>query len=113
MHFTYLLGSEAVMKKQRTLKYTLNLGAILSLILAIYFIYYLLLKDDLLPFSIPFVLSSINHWSHHWHVLVVGLMPIYLAVVIFGAAMFGIYFGSALHRWVLRYLNSRENKSIL
>lgn len=77
---------------------SLNLGGILCLLATVYVIYYLLIKDRLLPFCITSVLS----WSSpkHWHVLAVGLVPIYLALMIFGAAMISIYLGSAIQRWL-------------
>lgn len=88
-------------------RHTINIGGFISSMIAVYLIYYVLLQDDLLPFSIRSVLSAMNHWAHSWHVLAVGLMPIYLAIVIFGAAMTGIYLGSALHRWIQRFIQHR------
>jgi hypothetical protein len=77
-----------------------NFGGITCLIAAVYVLYYLLLRDNVLPLSIHSVVSGMNHWSSNWHVLVIGLLPIYLAMMFFGTAMFGMYFGSALQRWL-------------
>ena len=86
---------------------TLNLGVITCLIGTIYVIYYLLLHDNPLPFSISSVLAWLNHWVRHWHVLAVGLIPIYLAFMIFGAAVLCSYFGSTVQRWIeLRIKNN-------
>lgn len=82
------------MKKQ----YSFNIYSLLGLLVAVYCIYFLLIKDDQLPCSIQAVLYGVNHVITHWHVLVVGLLPIYVACVIFGLAMVGLYLGSLLER---------------
>lgn len=85
----------------------LNIGGFICLLAVSYFIYYLLLPDNILPFTIPSALTCINHWVRHWHVLAVGLLPIYLALMIFGAGVLGIYFGSAAQRWLTRFLHHK------
>lgn len=86
---------------------TLNLGGIIFLVVAIYLIYYVLLHDKVLPFSISSVVSNINHLTRNWHILVVGLMPVYIALMIFGAAIIGIYLGSAFQRWITQRINQK------
>lgn len=86
-------------------KHTFNIGGISFLAAAIYFIYYLLLHDKALPFSISTVLSSISYWARDWHVLVVGLLPIYIALMIFGTAVLGVYLGSAVQRWITQRID--------
>lgn len=81
-------------------RHNLNLGGILCWTIVSYLIYYLLLRDSILPFSIGSVVSHIDRWTKHWHVLVVGLMPIYIALMIFGLGILSIYFGSALQRLI-------------
>jgi hypothetical protein len=77
-----------------------NLGGLLCLLATVYFIYYLLLKDNLLPFSVSSVLAFGNQWSKHWHIFAVGLVPIYLGLIIFGTSVLSLYVGTALSRWV-------------
>lgn len=88
-------------------RHSLNLGGIICLIAGICFICSLLLRDNLLPLSISAVLTSINHCIRHWHVLVVGLLPIYVALMIFGTGVVGLYFGSALQRWITEFLHNK------
>jgi hypothetical protein len=78
----------------------LNFGGIVSLVATVYFVYYLLLKQKLLPFSISSVLSWSSQWSKHGHILAVGLVPIYLGLMIFGTAVLSLYLGNAFQRWV-------------
>lgn len=93
---------EAIAKKMVTAP-QLNLGGMVFLISTICAIYVLLLQDNnVQPFSILGMHSMINRCAYHWHIVVAGLLPIYIAVVIFGTAILSSYFGSALHRWVMR-----------
>lgn len=86
----------------------MNLGGVLCLIGVFYLICYFLIHDVVTPISISSVLSSINHWTKHWHVLAVGLLPIYVALMIFGTAIMGVYFGSAVHRWIVKMFKKKQ-----
>jgi hypothetical protein len=86
---------------------SLNLGAIICSVAAVYILYYLLLEDKPFPFSITSVLGGVNHWLRHWHVLVVGLLPVYLALMVFGTSMMGLYVGGALQRWLTHFLHHK------
>lgn len=89
---------------------SLNLGGFICLVVAVYLLYCLLLRDNMMPFSIYSVFSSINHWAKDWHIIVIGLLPIYLALMIFGTAMFGVYLGSAIQRWISALSNKFVRK---
>lgn len=67
--------------------------------LAVYSISFLMVREKIFPLSINSMMSSLNHLVRHWHVLVVGLLPVYVALMIFGTAVIGVYLGGALHRW--------------
>lgn len=83
-------------------KSSVNLGGILCLVAAVLLISNILIWDAIAPISISSMSSSFNHHcARHWHVLAVGLLPIYVALMIFGTAIVGIYFGSALHRFLV------------
>lgn len=88
-------------------KQTINFGGMISLVIIVYVTVRILLQDDILPFSICSVQASMNHWVKHWHIVAVGLLPIYVALVFFGAALCGICFGSALQRWISRFLQQK------
>ena len=88
-----------------------NFGAIICGAAAVYGLYALLL-NNILPFSIGSALSSIGHWSNHWHILAVALMPIYLAFMIFGTVVAGIYLGGALQRGLTSFLPKKKNVPI-
>lgn len=82
------------------IRHSFNIGGIICAFLAVSAVCYLLL-GSLLPCSIGSVMSSMSHWARHWHVLVVGLLPVYVSLMLFGAAITSIYVGSALQRWVV------------
>jgi hypothetical protein len=102
LKLTIEIGVMVLHKLKTTKKNTLNVGGIVCLLAAVYCIYYLLVLDDILPFSISSVLTWSSQYAKEWHILTVGLMPIYLALMIFGTSMFSLYFGSALQRWLSR-----------
>ncbi|MDR3478996.1 MAG: hypothetical protein P4M14_13320 [Gammaproteobacteria bacterium] len=81
-------------------RHTLNIGGILCLAVTVYFIYYLLIKDKLLPSCVSSLLSIS---AKHWHLLGVALVPIYMGLMIFGAAMISLHFGSAIQRWLSHF----------
>lgn len=85
-----------------------NLGGILFLIAAVCLMCYMLLKgNSFLPCSINSVLSSMNHCARHWHIIVVGLLPVYVALMLFGTAISSIYLGSALQRWLIQFFHQK------
>lgn len=87
---------------------TFNIGGVIFLIAVIYITSYILLRDNKIPFSIHSVLSSINHCCRHWHVLSVGLLPIYVGLMVFGSGMVGVYLGSLFQRWAARKLKFKK-----
>ncbi len=86
---------------------TSNVGGSIFLFILVYFIYRILLEDDILPFSITSVQSTMNHWVKHWHFLVVGLIPVYIALLFFGAVILGIFFGDKIERLISKILQKK------
>lgn len=73
-----------------------------------YIICRVLLLEDILPFSIGSVHLCMNHWNTHWHILAVGLLPIYVGLVFFGAALSGLLLGPVLQRWFTKFLQQHR-----
>lgn len=88
--------------------YQFNLGSLACLIATGFAIYYLLVKDQLLPSSISFISALTSHMTQHWHILVVGLVPVYLALIIFGAAILSIFLGSYLQTSLIQLWKNRH-----
>lgn len=77
-----------------------NVAGVLLLGLAVFLISYTLLNANILPTSINSIMAHLNHSVRHWHVLVVGLLPVYVALLIFGTTMTVLYLGAFLYRWL-------------
>lgn len=89
-------------------RHSLSIGSAIFLVVIVYFICRLLLLEDILPFSIDSVQASMNHWVKHWHIVAVGLLPVYVALVFFGATLCGIFFGCVAQRWISRFCNKNN-----
>jgi len=64
--------------------------------------YYLLLHDNFLHTSISSIIALSHHLELKEHLIVLGLLPVYIAAVIFGTALLGIYLGSTLQHYFMR-----------
>jgi len=87
---------------------TFNTGGFICLIILLYLMYGVLLESEMLPFSIGAVYTKLNHWVKHWHVVVVGLLPVYVSLTFFGAVVFGIFFGTRLQGWIARFFSDKH-----
>jgi len=77
-------------------KIKISLGNIIALCAMTFIAYYILVCDNMFHCSV----SAIINWSHQLskevHLVVLAAIPVYIAVIIFGTALFGIYLGSVL-----------------
>ena len=84
-----------------------KLSIFIALLTTCYIAYYLLLTDNSLHSSIASIIDYAHHLSIKEHLIILGLLPIYIAVMIFGSATVGLYLGatvqSLLSRTVERY----------
>ena len=97
-----------MLRKTDTTRRTLNIGGAVCLAIALYALYHVLVKDKLLPVWIASFLSSSGRFFNHWHILAVGLVPVSLGLMIFGAAVLSIHGGSALQRWLARAWRKKQ-----
>jgi hypothetical protein len=64
--------------------------------------YYVLLQDNFMHMSISSIIRQSHHLNLNQHLLVLGILPIYIAMVIFGAASLGIYLNNLIQQFLLR-----------
>lgn len=83
-------------------KLYLNTGGILGVILVVCVLYDALLHAKISLLSIDTMQTMMNRWVAHSHALAVGLLPVYVALVFFGAIISGLFLGSIMQRWLLR-----------
>ena len=91
-------------KKHKYLAF--NLGTLIALCGVFCFAYYLLLNDSLVYISLTDIIDRSNELSLAKHLFVLGLVPIYIAIVIFGAATIGFYLGAIIQRVVIEPLTN-------
>jgi len=93
-------------------KFLLHSIELICLIVAVFFVCYFLFQDDNLPISINSVWFSINHTCmRQFHILAVGLLPIYVALMVFGTAIFSKYCGSRLQRVISQLIQHKSSLS--
>jgi len=68
--------------------------------------YCLLLKTNHLHTSIADIIGSSHHLALNRHILVLCMLPIYIAIVIFGMAVLSIYLSSKIESY---FINSRSD----
>jgi len=71
----------------------------------VFFTYYLLLIDNFLHLSIANIVATSHQLKDTKHLLVLGCLPIYIALIIFGIPILAIYFAKAVTRFY-KNLNS-------
>ena len=79
-----------------------KLSIIIALITTCYFAYYLLLRDNYLHSSISSIINYAHHLAIREHLLILGLLPIYIALMIFGSATVGLYLGASVQALLSR-----------
>lgn len=82
-----------------------NIIALLMLTFVCMGAYYFLLHDTYLELSIASIIAKSNHLELKKHLIVLGILPIYIALIVFGTAVFGVYIGTALQRYIYRFFN--------
>ena len=81
---------------------SLNLATILTFIVLSYVAYYLLVRDNFLHISISAIIGNSHHLDIKRHLLVLGLLPFYIAAMIFGTGILSIYLGSRIQERFIR-----------
>lgn len=74
-----------------------------SALLAVFCVaYYVLFSDSFMHISVGSIISQTHELSLKKHLIVLGLIPIYIALMIFGAAVLGMYIGNMLQSFLER-----------
>lgn len=98
-------ASENNMKK---LGFSLNTGMITGLAIVLYLVYRLLLQDNPLHLSISAIITYSHHLATKQHLILIALLPVYVASIIFGATLLGLYLGSTLQGVLVRVFPSHR-----
>lgn len=79
----------------------MNIGIIIALATALYVTYYLLLQDTFLHASISDIINRSHQLKSQKHLLVLGMLPIYIGTMVFGSSVLSIYLGSVIQRFII------------
>lgn len=85
----------------------LNIGKIITVVAMFYVTYYLLLQENCFNASISSIIDKSHKLEHIKHLIVLGLLPIYIATMVFGSTMLGLYLGSKLQVLLARLLHHK------
>lgn len=83
-------------------KFSFSLCLFFATLFASYTAYFFLLNDHFLHISIKSIISCAHDLAIKKHLLVLGFLPIYIAAMMFGSILLGIYFGSRLENLLTR-----------
>lgn len=75
-----------------------NIATILILVSLSYLVYYLLLQENCFHASISSIINNSHQLEAKKRLLVLGLLPCYIALMIFGTGILGVYLGSRFQR---------------
>lgn len=87
------------------IKCSLNLGGMIGALVVACIMCDILLFKNIPLLSINITQQMISHWFAHWHIVVIGLFPIYVAALFFGASLLGFIAGSIVQRFLVLLKN--------
>ena len=80
----------------------IKISTAVSMAISVMLAYYLLLSDNCFHCGITSIINYSNGLTIKQHVIVMGLLPIYIAMMIFGAVIIGLYIGSIVENTLTR-----------
>ncbi len=92
-------------------KIKIKLSTIISLCAMSFIAYYILVCDNVFNASVSAIIAWSHQLSMNKHLAVLALIPIYIAVIIFGAALLGIYLGGLLQAIIKSYKRRAPQQS--
>ncbi len=89
----------------------LSPGALIAQVMTCCLAYYLLLTENGIHSSIAYLIQYAHSLALRQHLIILGMLPIYIAVVIFGAATLGTLLGRCLDNSLLRSFRQKRSKT--
>lgn len=87
--------------------FSLTIRSLLAMLIAASIAYYFLMMDNFLHTSISSIINHARHLAVKKHLIVLGLLPIYIATIIFGSVSLVIYVSSRLEHLFVNRSKSR------
>jgi hypothetical protein len=99
-----------MINKKMTKWHMMTICETVGLFTAIGIICYILRRNTPLPVSIDSAWNYFSHLAKHFHVIAAALLPVYVALMIFGTAALGMYVGSFIQRRVTQALSVDKSR---
>lgn len=93
----------------KTLLSVISPGTLISQVITGLLAFYLLVADNGLHCSISSIITYARSLQMNQHAVVLGMLPIYIAAVIFGAAILGAVLGKRVERFIINPLKNRKS----
>lgn len=81
---------------------SVNILIIFTVFIVIGTVDFILLEDNFLQSSISCILDNSHRLDIKTHILLHGLLPIYIATIVFGASLLGVFLGKFLYNLFFR-----------
>lgn len=88
--------------------FILNTVSRLISVVTIFCIIYFVLLNDFLGSSIDTIIDDVKSLNPMCHLLVFGLLPIYIGLVIYGVTVIGIYLRPRIHKILNNLFSSKK-----
>ena len=85
----------------------MTLWGCICLVACVYLLYRFHVSN-LLSGTVHSLLNWNTDSAKKWHVLAIGLVPIYMALLIFGSGIVSFYMGTRLQRWLSRQRSNHK-----
>lgn len=85
-----------------------NMVTLVTLTIVVYVSYFMLIQDNFLHTSIDNIIQNTHQLDPKTHLIVLGLLPIYIATVIFGSTIIGLYSGIAMQQILNRFCKRED-----
>lgn len=89
---------------------TLSPGTLLSQLMTGFIAHYILIADNRIGSSIATIIRYAHSLPVNKHLILLGVLPIYIAVIIFGSAMLSATIGGWVEKIVMKPFQSRKSK---
>lgn len=93
------IGIPHSMRKKIKVTASNTMAAIIASVIA----YYVLLCDNPFHTSIASVINYADAQAMMKHMLILSFLPIYIALIVFGSAIIGLYLGSGLQTFFFKF----------
>lgn len=90
---------------------TISPGTLLSQLMTGFIAHYILISDNRIGSSVTTIIQYAHSLPVNKHLILLGVLPIYIAIIIFGSAMISATVGCWLEKKVMKPFKARKTKT--